>query len=301
MSPAMKAIRKGFCICALAAAGLWALSSDAYVRTTTATTKTPIRWKETSSVKIRVNSRGSDDVKDGSDVVAVKQSMMNWVQATQHCSYISFNVLSDSPDAKIFFDRSNYDDNENVVVWTEDKWDHNIDALAITTLYFVEKQGDSRDGELLDADIELNGVNHSFSTTGAKDKTDIENTVTHELGHLLGLDHTCDDGTYTETPKDHNGDDIPTCTPPMPMWILNSTMYAYADNGETKKRSPEADDIMGICAIYPIDADPGGCSLSHGQEPGWQGLVVLLLVLACIRAQVAKPLRGSHRSVVSKF
>lgn len=54
---------------------------------------------------------------------------------------------------------------------------------------------------------------------------DFLNIATHELGHAVGLDH----------PKD-------TCT--------EETMYAYADNNETKKRDLNAGDIEGIRKLY---------------------------------------------------
>ncbi|KKK59217.1 hypothetical protein LCGC14_3036600 [marine sediment metagenome] len=54
---------------------------------------------------------------------------------------------------------------------------------------------------------------------------DYQNIATHEFGHSLGLGH----------PEN-------TCT--------EETMYAYASNGETKKRTLEAGDITGVNKLY---------------------------------------------------
>ena len=55
---------------------------------------------------------------------------------------------------------------------------------------------------------------------------DFENIVTHEHGHVFGLDDL-----YTST-----------CS--------EETMYGYATEGETKKRTLESGDIMGIQRLY---------------------------------------------------
>ena len=56
-------------------------------------------------------------------------------------------------------------------------------------------------GRILDADVEMNNFNFAFTVDGTAPATaagrpvaDVQNTLTHELGHLLGLDHTCYDG-----------------------------------------------------------------------------------------------------------
>jgi MYXO-CTERM domain-containing protein len=100
---------------------------------------------------------------------------------------------------------------------------------------------------------------------------DLQNTLTHEAGHFFGLAH----------PLDGTDDAV--------------TMWAYAQLGELKKRSLEADDVDGICAIYPLGAEPtrcapfdvpecapvpGGCSCGTGGGTGALGLAALFLALA---------------------
>lgn len=79
---------------------------------------------------------------------------------------------------------------------TYDCWDHASDAVALTTTTFNPSTG-----EILDADIELNAAGFTLTTvdsppcrSGLMSQScvayDVQGTATHEIGHLLGLDHT---------------------------------------------------------------------------------------------------------------
>jgi len=63
-------------------------------------------------------------------------------------------------------------------------------ALAITSV-FVNK----KDGHIRDADIEVNSKNFIWTDLDidptAHGKQDLQNALAHEMGHLVGLDHTC--------------------------------------------------------------------------------------------------------------
>ena len=59
---------------------------------------------------------------------------------------------------------------------------------------------------------------------------DLQNTVTHEAGHVLGLAH--------------------------PSTPATATMWAYADLREISKRDLDPDDVAGLCAIYPAGGAP---------------------------------------------
>jgi hypothetical protein len=111
----------------------------------------------------------------------------------------------------------------------------------------------SSDGILLDADIEVNAApptdGHNFSAevgTPLGDTADIQDTVTHELGHVLGLNHNCG---FTGAPA---------CTPE----LMLGTMYGGATAGEIVKRTLKADDIAGLCHIYPTGVDTRTVNLS---------------------------------------
>jgi MYXO-CTERM domain-containing protein len=84
---------------------------------------------------------------------------------------------------------------------------------------------------------------------------DLRNTLTHEIGHVLGLAHVPD---------------------------TNATMHGATEMGELKKRSLSPDDIAGVCAIYPVS--DGGCGC--GSAGGAGALALLVAALALRRRQV---------------
>lgn len=280
---------------ALVAAVLLPAGASAWVSTLSVESGTPLRWLCTDTVSVRVNSKGDSRINDGSDVAAVKRSLATWDQAAAGCSYLRIKALPDSATATAEFIQKG--ENENVVVWVDKGWDHSAMAVAVTSVAFVDSKGHAQDGRILDADIEMNGQNFKFTTSGSALRMDIENTITHELGHVLGIDHPCDDGETSQTPLDHNGKEVPACTSAkVPAWMKATTMWFSADPGETNKRTLEPDDIAALCGIYPKGFDynlacskssGGGCSVARrpgdgSEAPGgalwWAALVTLLLV-----------------------
>jgi hypothetical protein len=147
------------------------------------------------------------------------------------------------------------------------------------------------DGVILDVDIEVNAApppaGRGFSAevgTPLPDTTDIQNTLTHEIGHLLGLNHNCG----------YSG--APACTAA----LMQGTMYGAAAPGEIVKRTLKADDIAGMCHVYPTGIDTAtvnlsdtvpsevppksGCASTRG-APGPVGLGLALALLLARRRQ----------------
>ena len=236
-----------------------------YVSSITKTSQTAVRWFNTNCIRLRPNANGSADIDDGSEIEAIRRAVDNWHRAVADCSYLRMAVLPPMPNAEAGFVGDG--PNENVIVWVASEWETSASperdpsAAAITTLSFVDKPGSSQDGRILDADIEVNGEFFSFATNGAAGRTDVENTITHELGHLMGLDHPCDDGQRDPVPPDGDGNAIPSCFPrsSVPAEMRELTMFNFAERGETLKRTPEGGDIRGICETYPTADDPGRC------------------------------------------
>ncbi len=145
----------------------------------------------------------------------------------------SFRTWRNPNDSRIEFQpigctsvSRNENDGVNAVILLTDKWPFDTSAIAITRNFYVA--GDSaRSGLILDSDILLNGVNHSFTTTGESGAHDVQNIVTHEVGHFLGFGHEV-------APADED-----------------ATMFAVASAGETNKRTLHDSELGGLVDAYP--------------------------------------------------
>ena len=173
-------------------------------------------------------------------------------------------------------------------------------AAAITTVFFVDRPGDPRDGELLEADLELNAVNFAFADDGDTAHMDMQNTLSHELGHIMGLDHSCYTLRGGAPPFDSNNDLVPYCFPldTLSSSVTESTMFNFADPGETKKRSPGDDEVRAVCELYASRpatcsaAEMPGCGCRLGDD-GPTSLVTGLVTF--LIAAFLWPWRRTHR------
>jgi hypothetical protein len=167
---------------------------------------------------------------------AIEASFQAWTDVP--CSDLGFvlaesrsDVVAEAPDAGPF---------ENVVTFVASGWAYDKAIIALTTTTFDDR------GQIKDADIELNDQHFEFFVDGkvcapAVGRMDLRNTLTHEVGHVLGLDH-----------------------PPIGPAYEDATMYASAPPCETIKRSLADDDMAGLCAIYPVGAANQPCFPADG-------------------------------------
>lgn len=215
-------------------------------------TRTPgdgpsVAWSERSVVVQR--SGGSDDVDVGAIDDALAAGAAQWTGVA--CSDLEVSVGPVTNVRLVGFDwHKGSDDpaNQNIVVFRNsapnsnaadplDEWLHTFGALAITTVTF-----ESTTGALLDADIEVNDVSFDFTACDPADvdclvEFDLQNTLTHELGHVIGLDHP----------------------PPSEPGSGEATMFASAAAGDVGKRDLAADDEDAVCTVYPADGALGEC------------------------------------------
>lgn len=237
----------------------------------------PLFW-EGNCVTYSVHEAGSADLPLPDVLDVVRQSFETWenaaLPAESPCSYLTFqpSVLASCVDVGFSQDAGNM----NLVVFRESGWSsqfgHAPAAMGLTTVLY-----DPGSGEILSADMELNGENFQFTIGPVNVDADLANTVTHEAGHVLGLAHTDD---------------------------AAATMFRSSTSGEVQKASLLEDDIRGVCDSYPIAQDPGECLAPRGgldteclpPEPGCcriagrgersgagAGLALAVLVLVVVR------------------
>ena len=249
------------------------------------------------SVEFRENVAGAPDAGEAG-FAAMERSLQTWATPMEACGNLSLRMGSRTASRTIGFDNAKGASNENVLVFRTrlcsqvvpggdpclsqetcgnvyDCWDFNSGTLAITTTTY-----NSATGRMYDADLEMNATVHLFTTVDSPPcdgpdlptcvSTDVQNTVTHEFGHALGLDHSPDS---------------------------RSTMYAGSERGETSKRVLDDGSVEFVCTAYPagmptLDCDgspldvsdpPSGCS----SAPGTPVLGVLLALLGLVHRRRA--------------
>jgi hypothetical protein len=119
--------------------------------------------------------------------------------------------------------------NANTIMFVEDWRERELppDAFGLTLVWHNPDTG-----EIYDADMQINENLGELAICGAVcsgNVVDLQNVITHEAGHFLGLGHSSDP---------------------------NATMSARAMVGETKKRQLSEDDRAGLCSIYGDDPEP---------------------------------------------
>ena len=140
---------------------------------------------------------------------------------------------------------------------------HPESAAGITTATYVDDASSDRDGAIVDADIELNGVHFAISIDGQTLGTEpclseLQNTLTHELGHLLGLEHTC--LAPGDPPRvDDKGAAVPSCSRRRDRDAYRRDDVQLPRVRRAVKETLEPDDVAAICGIYPNRDDPGTC------------------------------------------
>jgi len=180
---------------------------------------------------------------------------------------------------------------------------YDSNALAITSVFQIKSTG-----EIVDADLEVNAATYTWGDfVGHPEQFefnthDFQGAVTHEFGHVIGLDHTCytpgtrADGTLIPRPVDNNGNLVPDCTADNPPLITQATMYVSVatPSAEVELRSLSPDDVQGACDIYLFASNfvclppsrptsgSGGCSYAAQPGPGSIASVLMLFAMAMV-------------------
>jgi hypothetical protein len=217
-----------------------ALSSDPYARTHVNATDPSshcLWWKE-GTVTFTQSDMGNPETRPaGAEFGAVTRAWQSWQAIHDECGNLT---LREGPPVsggqgsrarRIAYDPS-ASDNINLILFRQricptgdpcssagdcnnkyDCWSNNSGTIALTTTTFTVSTG-----QILDADVELNAASFHFTAVDGRTcvppnldscvSTDIQNTMTHEFGHVHGLDHTSyvDRGTGKASIMNPNAD-----------------------------------------------------------------------------------------------
>ncbi|MGQ0505275.1 MAG: myxosortase-dependent metalloprotease, MXAN_2677/MXAN_2678 family [Myxococcaceae bacterium] len=249
---------------------LWLLcgaaSAQDYVRTQVPNKPLCLSWGVREYV-YTYHSTGSARTPGTTEFTAMDQAFATWATLAKQCTDFKYTKATPVAEALVGYKQGSMD-NTNVLTFRETNcrdvapgadscfadescgnkyqcWDHADETIGLTTTTFSFKTG-----TIFDADIELNGSPHRggaegylFTTVGSPPcepgrqstacvATDVQNTLTHELGHAMGLDHV----------------GVPT-----------STMAPNADIGETNKRVIDSGSAQGFCDTYPVGLPSSPC------------------------------------------
>jgi hypothetical protein len=199
-------------------------------------------WTESNRCIPVAIGRGGDLVRSRASIV--EAAFRRW--EGNGCSDVQFDFRGRTSDPVGFDPRR--DDNENVVLSTGDAemlaMFGDSELLAVTLTSFS-----TATGEIFDADIVVNDALFDFEEVVDADRCaredeeifDLENTLAHEVGHLLGFAHNADEA---------------------------STLFGSSPPCETQKRTLASLDVEGLCRVYPAGGSSRACRAPANYEVG---------------------------------
>lgn len=174
-------------------------------------------WLNPGSISVVIHEDGSDDIEGNGHFPALRNAISAWndvgknkatlVENTSASQQANDDWQSDSRHL-LYFDETN----------SSGYFPGASGIVAVTPLTFYTS------GRIIDADVLFNGKSFLFTTDGTPGRFDVQDVATHELGHLLGLDHS---------------------------GCAGATMYPYVDPMVILHRSLSLDDIHGLQDMYP--------------------------------------------------
>lgn len=172
-----------------------------------------LHWAQ-DSVPFRVNPNNLEEIDNDSVITAVDSAAIAWSGASD--VYLELARAGDTATMGAL-------DEENVIYFNDD-WPSSPDLLALTSSWSDEE------GVIVEFDLAINSKHHDWSTDAKEGACDLQNTLTHELGHAIGIDH--DEAN------------------------VEATMFPSSTPGETLKRDLDAGDVEVAAWLYPEhDAD----------------------------------------------
>ena len=248
-----------FCLSCFLLACLVPVASFAWVQTQTCDQEScggyprqPISW-DSSKVTFYLNERGTSQMSLYQVIEVTQKSLSEWYRP--EISSLEPQYGGTTSDDLVGY-VINSKNNKNIIVFRDSDWMESSAMLALTTVTHNNANGD-----ILDADIEINTMVHQFGNCDISGDAvfDFENTLTHELGHAFGLEHSP---------------------------VRESTMNAYANKGDISLRSLDQDDLDAIATIYPLKHDED-CSANPLKPASTHGVLMFLMgLIACLSGRL---------------
>lgn len=291
--------------------------AGAYVRSRTDTASLkPFFWTNPRQVLEVSSPAPVTGVSEKELRAAAQVAVSSWSTPAVSCTAVSLRLAGSSTASQTV----GQDGRNRIIMrtgdWCVDPLDpsncHPMDAVAITNTFWRNRPGSPKDGELVQADIELNASGDfqwatipdvPLSGRDFSNSYDLATVLTHEMGHFLGFAHTClseepprfdNQGNVISPELDDEGNVVPLCAtlpPEKDAAIRAATMFPYMEPLLVTARTLSDDDLRASCEVYPIAGAPlyewvggGGCAhapLPPGGGTG-QAMTSLALVLVLV-------------------